>query len=120
VVWGCCRDAMAAVIIIQLCCIVFNCVVLCCVVLCCVVLCCVVCGWQAEAETVAQYIENSADVGELKDQMEACDTVLARMQEMLLGENLLCSCHVYVSTLLLLLVYMCTCDRFPSGLRRNI
>mmetsp|Transcript_8188 Transcript_8188/g.15453 ORF Transcript_8188/g.15453 Transcript_8188/m.15453 type:complete len:728 (+) Transcript_8188:155-2338(+) len=40
---------------------------------------------EAETETVAQYIENSADVGELKDQMEACDTVLARMQEMLLG-----------------------------------
>jgi hypothetical protein len=65
---------------------------------------------------VAQYIENSADVGELKDQMEACDTVLARMQEMLLGENLLCSCHVYQHYS----YYLCTCDRFPSGLRRNI
>ena len=34
---------------------------------------------------MAQYIENSSDVAELKDQMETCDAVLARMQEMLLG-----------------------------------
>jgi hypothetical protein len=54
---------------------------------------------QAEAETVAQYIENSGDVVELNDQMEACDTVLARMQEMLLGTH----------TSTLLLYYYCCC-----------
>ena len=42
---------------------------------------------QAETEAVAQYIENSTEVGELRDQIEECDTVLARMQEMLLGAS---------------------------------
>ena len=40
---------------------------------------------QAEAETVSQYMENKDDVTALHEQMEDCDAVLARMQEMLLG-----------------------------------
>ncbi|CAE7520701.1 VPS52, partial [Symbiodinium microadriaticum] len=40
---------------------------------------------EAEAETVCQYMENKGDVTTLHEQMEDCDAVLARMQEMLLG-----------------------------------
>jgi len=40
---------------------------------------------QAEAESVAQYVENSPQVSELHRQMQECDAVLARMQDMLLG-----------------------------------
>jgi hypothetical protein len=40
---------------------------------------------QTEAESVAQYVENSPQVSELHRQMQECDAVLARMQDMLLG-----------------------------------
>jgi vacuolar protein sorting-associated protein 52 len=40
---------------------------------------------EAETETVSQYMENKEDVKTLHEQMEDCDAVLARMQEMLLG-----------------------------------
>jgi hypothetical protein len=40
---------------------------------------------DAEAETVTQYMENNEEVSQLHQQMEECDAVLARMQEMLLG-----------------------------------
>jgi hypothetical protein len=41
--------------------------------------------YQVERESVAQYVENSMKVLELHKQMQDCDGVLARMQEMLLG-----------------------------------
>lgn len=40
---------------------------------------------DAETESVQQYMDNSVQVVELHTQMESCDAVLARMQEMLLG-----------------------------------
>jgi hypothetical protein len=40
---------------------------------------------QAEVETIEKYIENSDRVIDLHLQMQSCDAVLARMQEMLLG-----------------------------------
>ena len=40
---------------------------------------------QAEVETIEKYIENSDCVLDLHNQMQSCDAVLARMQEMLLG-----------------------------------
>lgn len=40
---------------------------------------------EAETDTVAQYMENNDEVSQLHQQMEECDAVLARMQEMLLG-----------------------------------
>jgi hypothetical protein len=40
---------------------------------------------EAEAETVTQYMENNEEVSQLHQQMEECDAVLGRMQEMLLG-----------------------------------
>lgn len=39
---------------------------------------------QAEAESVVQYLENNDNVSELHAQIEECDSVLARMQDMLL------------------------------------
>ena len=39
----------------------------------------------AESEAVEQYIEHSPDVVKLHEEMQDCDHVLARMQEMLLG-----------------------------------
>lgn len=39
----------------------------------------------AEAASVAQYVAKSEDIVELHDQVQACDNLLARMQEMLLG-----------------------------------
>ena len=39
----------------------------------------------AESESVAQYVENSPQVVDLHKQMQECDAVLARMQDMLLG-----------------------------------
>lgn len=39
----------------------------------------------AEAASVAQYVAKSADIVELHDQVQACDNLLAKMQEMLLG-----------------------------------
>jgi len=40
---------------------------------------------SAETESVTQYVENSQQVVDLHKQMQECDAVLARMQEMLLG-----------------------------------
>lgn len=40
---------------------------------------------QAEEATIKKYIENSDRVLDLHKQMQSCDAVLARMQEMLLG-----------------------------------
>jgi vacuolar protein sorting-associated protein 52 len=40
---------------------------------------------EAETETVTQYMENNDEVSQLHQQMEECDAVLGRMQEMLLG-----------------------------------
>ncbi len=40
---------------------------------------------QAEAESVIQYLENGEKVAELHKQIEDCDSVLARMQDMLLA-----------------------------------
>ena len=39
----------------------------------------------AEMESVSQYVENNQQVVDLHKQMQDCDAVLARMQEMLLG-----------------------------------
>ncbi|CAI5702745.1 unnamed protein product [Peronospora effusa] len=39
----------------------------------------------AEAASVAQYVMNSADIVELHDEVQDCDNLLAKMQEMLLG-----------------------------------
>ncbi|KAJ0412752.1 hypothetical protein ATCC90586_002382 [Pythium insidiosum] len=39
----------------------------------------------AEIDSVAQYVMKSADIVELHDQVQECDNVLAKMQEMLLG-----------------------------------
>ena len=39
----------------------------------------------AEMESVSQYVENNQQVVDLHKQMQECDAVLARMQEMLLG-----------------------------------
>ena len=39
----------------------------------------------AEAESVAQYVENSPQVVDLHKQMQECDAVLARTQDTLLG-----------------------------------
>jgi len=39
----------------------------------------------AEAASVAQYVAKAEDIVELHDQVQACDNLLARMQEMLLG-----------------------------------
>lgn len=39
----------------------------------------------AEMDSVAQYVENNQQVVDLHKQMQECDAVLARMQEMLLG-----------------------------------
>ncbi|GLD95224.1 hypothetical protein PINS_up003866 [Pythium insidiosum] len=39
----------------------------------------------AEVDSVAQYVMKSADIVELHDQVQECDNVLAKMQEMLLG-----------------------------------
>jgi hypothetical protein len=40
---------------------------------------------KAENDSVLQYVENSQQVIDLHRQMQECDGVLARMQEMLLG-----------------------------------
>lgn len=39
----------------------------------------------AEMDSVAQYVENDQQVVDLHRQMQECDAVLGRMQEMLLG-----------------------------------
>ncbi|KAG7400817.1 Histone acetyltransferase kat2b [Phytophthora boehmeriae] len=39
----------------------------------------------AEAASVAQYVMKSADIVELHDEVQECDNLLAKMQEMLLG-----------------------------------
>jgi len=39
----------------------------------------------AETESVLKYVENNDQIGDLHKQMQECDAVLARMQEMLLG-----------------------------------
>lgn len=39
----------------------------------------------AEMDSVSQYVENNQQVVDLHKQMQECDAVLARMQEMLLG-----------------------------------
>lgn len=40
---------------------------------------------EAEAASVAQYVVKSADIVELHDEVQDCDNLLAKMQEMLLG-----------------------------------
>lgn len=40
---------------------------------------------QAESESVSQYVENNLQVVDLHKQMQDCDAVLARMQDMLYG-----------------------------------
>ncbi|TMW62995.1 hypothetical protein Poli38472_005613 [Pythium oligandrum] len=39
----------------------------------------------AEIDSVSQYVMKSADIVELHDQVQECDNILAKMQEMLLG-----------------------------------
>ena len=45
----------------------------------------IICFVKAENETVLQYVDNNQKVVSLHKQMQDCDTVLARMQDMLLG-----------------------------------
>ncbi|KAE9049052.1 Vacuolar protein sorting-associated protein 52 A [Phytophthora rubi] len=40
---------------------------------------------EAEAASVAQYVMKSGDIVELHDEVQGCDNLLAKMQEMLLG-----------------------------------
>ena len=41
--------------------------------------------WQVEVESVRDYVAQSEQVVDLHNQMQTCDAILARMQEMLLG-----------------------------------
>jgi hypothetical protein len=40
---------------------------------------------QVEMESVKEYVQQSSNVVSLHTQIQACDMILARMQEMLLG-----------------------------------
>jgi hypothetical protein len=40
---------------------------------------------QVEMESVKEYVQQSSNVVSLHSQIQSCDVILARMQEMLLG-----------------------------------
>ncbi len=40
---------------------------------------------EVEMESITQYVAKSADIVDLYNQVQSCDDILARMQEMLLG-----------------------------------
>ena len=44
----------------------------------------------AEVDSVSQYVMKSTDIVELHDQVQECDNILAKMQEMLLGFQVGC------------------------------
>lgn len=50
---------------------------------------------QVEIESVAGYVSQSEEVVDLHIQMQSCDSILKRMQEMLLGFQVLLSSFLY-------------------------
>lgn len=53
---------------------------------------------QVEMESVKEYVQQSSNVLALHSQIQSCDMILARMQEMLLGFQVSVYPHIHMHT----------------------